>query len=143
MTNFEKVKNWMQVSGSHVPTELGDVDEATAALRLHLIDEEHRELIYAMAYEDLLQVAKEIADLLFVVYGAAVNYGIPIDEVFDAVYESNMSKMPPDGVVKYREDGKILKGDWYQEPNIGAILYGLNEDPPEHAGKTIEARRFE
>ena len=122
MTNFEKVKHWMQVFKCDVPESLTEVEESTAALRLHLIDEEYRELLYAMAFEGIEQIAKEIADLLFVVYGAAVNYGIPIDEVFNAVYESNLSKMPPDGVLKYREDKKILKGDWYKAPDIEGIL---------------------
>lgn len=124
MTNFEMVKEFADVFHvEHIQNEVPlQCNETTAALRLKLLWEEFQELTYAMAYEDVKQVAKELADLLYVTYGTANAYGIPMDEVFTEVHKSNMSKMPPDGVIKYREDGKILKGDWYKEPDLESIL---------------------
>jgi predicted HAD superfamily Cof-like phosphohydrolase len=64
------------------------------------------------------KLAKELADLLVVVYGTAAAFGIPMDDVYKAVHDSNMSKKTKDGKVLRREDGKILKSDQYHEPVI-------------------------
>lgn len=68
---------------------------------------------------DVIDIADALADLLYVVYGAAVTYGIDIGQVFDAVHRSNMSKF----IDSYtRSDGKLMKGPSWQPPNIQAIL---------------------
>ena len=64
---------------------------------------------------------KELADLLFVSFGFAVSFGFPIDEIFKRVYESNMSKLGPDGKPIYRDDGKITKGPNYHKPNLSDL----------------------
>jgi predicted HAD superfamily Cof-like phosphohydrolase len=99
----------------HAPTV---VDDRTRALRERLIQEEFEELKEAMAKNDLACIAKEMADLLYVVYGTAVSYGIDMDPVFLEVHRSNMSKV---GGYK-REDGKWVKPASYSPASIEPIL---------------------
>ncbi len=94
------------------------IDEQTRILREHLIHEEFEELREAMAKNDLSAVAKELADLLYVVYGTAVSYGIDMEPVFREVHRSNMSKV---GGYK-REDGKWVKPATYSPAAIEPIL---------------------
>lgn len=70
------------------------------------------------------ELAKELADLLYVVYGTAEEFGIPLEKVFKEVHHSNMSKLWPDGTVHYREDGKVLKPPTYYQANVEGVLYG-------------------
>jgi predicted HAD superfamily Cof-like phosphohydrolase len=100
---------------SPVPTV---VDGGTRDLRVRLIQEEFDELKEALAADDLSSIAKEMADLLYVVYGTAVSYGIDMDQVFREVHRSNMSKV---GGYK-REDGKWVKPDTYSPARIEPIL---------------------
>lgn len=67
-------------------------------------------------------LAKELADLLYVVYGTAEELGIPLEEVFKEVHQSNMSKVWPDGTVHYNEIGKVLKPDTYSPPELGHLF---------------------
>ena len=68
------------------------------------------------------QVAKELADLLYVVYGAADSLGIPLDVAFREVHRSNMSKFGPDGKAIRRDDGKVLKGPNYSPADMSVTL---------------------
>ncbi len=95
-------------------------DEATRALRVRLIQEEFEEFQQAMAQSDLHGMAKELADLLYVVYGSAVSCGIDMEPVFREVHRSNMSKV---GGHK-REDGKWVKPPTYSPADLQAILAG-------------------
>lgn len=94
------------------------VDDRTRALRERLIQEEFDELKEAMAHNDLPGIAKEMADLLYVVYGTAVSYGIDMEPVFREVHRSNMSKV---GGYK-RADGKWVKPSTYSPAVIEPIL---------------------
>jgi len=94
------------------------VDERTRELRINLIQEEFEELKDALTHGDLKSISKEIADLLYVVYGTAVSYGIDMDPVFREVHRSNMSKV---GGYK-REDGKWVKPATYSPACIEPIL---------------------
>ncbi|GAP63704.1 hypothetical protein ARMA_2127 [Ardenticatena maritima] len=91
-------------------------------LRLRLIQEEMEELCEAARQEDLPAIARELADLLYVCYGMALVYGLPIHEVFAEIHASNMSKLGPDGEPIRREDGKVLKGPNFRPPNVAALL---------------------
>jgi predicted HAD superfamily Cof-like phosphohydrolase len=71
---------------------------------------------------DLTKLAKELADLLYVVLGTAAAYGIPIDDVYREVHRSNMSKLGADGKPVYREDGKVLKGPNYTPADVETVL---------------------
>ncbi len=94
------------------------VDEGTRELRVRLIQEEFEELKEALAQGDLVSISKEMADLLYVVYGTAVSYGIDMGPVFREVHRSNMSKV---GGYK-REDGKWVKPATYSPACIEPIL---------------------
>ncbi|WP_447975165.1 pyrophosphohydrolase domain-containing protein [Nitrospira sp. Kam-Ns4a] len=93
-------------------------DEATHQLRVRLIAEEFGELQEALAHKDLVGVAKELADLLYVVYGTAVSCGIDMEPVFREVHRSNMSKV---GGHK-RADGKWVKPLTYSPADLEPIL---------------------
>lgn len=99
-------------------------DEATRALRVGLIQEEFDELKAALAQEDLAALAKELADLLYVVYGTAVACGIDMEPVFAAVHRSNMSKVGG----RKRGDGKWLKPDDWVPPRLEPILAAQRAD---------------
>lgn len=91
-------------------------DESMQAvdLRIALIDEEFTELVEAINHGDPVHIAKELADLVYVVVGTAITFGIPFNEVFAAVQQSNMTKLGSDGTVLRRDDGKILKGPGFK-----------------------------
>jgi len=123
-TNYDKVREFHKAFGHPLDKEL-DLDSLSghelATLRTRLIEEEVSEAIVALWDEGKKNFAKELADILYVVYGAAATYGIPIDEVFNRVHESNMSKLDEDGKPIYRDDGKVLKGPGYEPPSMEGL----------------------
>ena len=122
MTNFEKVKQFMQTFGQEVKTKASFSDEKTNQLRLDLISEELEELKNAMASKDLLEVADALTDILYVTYGAGHAFGINLDKCFDEVQNSNMSKLGADGKPIYSESGKVMKGPDYFKPDLSKFL---------------------
>ena len=121
-TNFDKVAEFMKAFGQDVNTTPQRLDEPTEMLRLRLIHEEMLEVKEAIHYEGLPEIAKELCDLLYVVYGMGHSMGIDLNACFNVVHESNMSKLGPDGKPIYREDGKVLKGPNYFEANLAPVL---------------------
>ena len=93
-------------------------EDPTRQLRVRLIQEEFEELQEAMVAQDLPGIAKELADLLYVVYGTAVSYGLDMDPVFREVHRSNMSKV---GGYK-RADGKWVKPPTYSPAQVEPLL---------------------
>lgn len=93
-----------------------------ALLRRRLIEEEKEELFKAMYELNLIKIADGLADLLYVVFGTAIVYGIDMEEVFDEVHRSNMSKVWKDGTVHYDEFGKMLKPSTYSPADIESVL---------------------
>ena len=91
-------------------------------LRVGLIEEELEELKKGIEEEDIVEVADALADLLYVVYGAALTFGINIDQCFWEVHRSNMTKFGPNGEVYYNELGKVIKGPDYEPPRLEPIL---------------------
>ena len=122
MTNFEKVKQFMQTFGQEVKTNASFSDEKTNQLRLDLISEELEELKNAMASKDLLEVADALTDILYVTYGAGHAFGINLDKCFDEVQNSNMSKLGSEGKPIYNESGKVMKGPDYFKPDLSKFL---------------------
>jgi len=122
MTNFEKVKQFMQTFGQEVKTKASFSDEKTNQLRLDLIKEELEELKNAMESKDLLEVADALTDILYVTYGAGHAFGINLDKCFDEVQNSNMSKLGNDGKPIYNESGKVMKGPDYFKPDLSKFL---------------------
>ena len=124
-TNFELVGDFMEAFGQDVQFEPTWPDFNTRELRLELIAEELDELSDAVADRDMVQIADALTDLLYVVYGAGHTFGIDLDECFQEVHSSNMSKLGEDGRPIHREDGKVMKGPNYFEPDLEAILGAL------------------
>lgn len=125
MTPFDAVKEF------HEKFNVGinkPIDLKLANLRLKLIEEEYLEVdlelnsnyfdYMDMSKVDKKKLTKELADLLYVTIGTAVTFGLPLEEVFNEVHKSNMSKLGEDGKPVMRPDGKILKGPFYKEPNL-------------------------
>lgn len=114
----------MEVFGQPTPVTPTLPDQKLEDFRLSLITEELKELQEALANKDLVSVADGLGDLLYVVYGTAHAFGIPIDAVFAEIHNSNMSKLAPDGKPMYREsDGKVMKGPNYFRPNLKSVIY--------------------
>ena len=124
-TNFELVGDFMEAFGQEVQFEPTWPDFNTRELRLELIQEELDELSDAIADRDMIQIADALTDLLYVVYGAGHTFGLDLDECFHEVHASNMSKLGEDGRPLHREDGKVLKGPNYFEPDLEGILGAL------------------
>ena len=122
MTNFEKVKLFMQTYGQEVKTKAEFSDEKTNKLRLDLIKEELEELTHAMSEKDLTEVADALTDILYVTYGAGHSFGIDLDRCFEEVQNSNMSKLGEDGKPIYNEAGKVMKGPNYFKPDLSKFL---------------------
>ena len=121
---FQDVKAFQTAVGQHVGTKPEFPDGAERVLRMKLLREEFEEYNDGEYKDDLENVAKELADIIYIVCGTAASYGIPLDLVFDEVHKSNMAKLGPDGKPKFREDGKVLKPEGWQAPDIKSILYG-------------------
>jgi predicted HAD superfamily Cof-like phosphohydrolase len=94
------------------------------ALRRNLIDEEiNVELLPAIDRGDLPAIADGLADAIYVIVGTALEYGIPLDRVWEAVQRANMAKVDPaTGKVQKRADGKVLKPNGWKSPDVAAIL---------------------
>ena len=123
--NYELVGDFMEAFGQQVELEPTWPDFNTRELRLDLIQEELDELAQAMEDRDMVQIADALTDLLYVVYGAGHAFGIDLDECFQEVHSSNMSKLGPNGKPIHREDGKVMKGPGFFEPDLENILGAL------------------
>ena len=122
MTNFEKVKTFMQTFGQEVKTNPSFSTDKINDLRYNLIKEELSELKEAMDNKDLLEVADALTDILYVTYGAGIAFGIDLDKCFDEVQNSNMSKLGEDGKPIYNEAGKVMKGPNYFKPDLSKYV---------------------
>jgi len=123
-TNFELAGDFMSSFGQEVLDVPTLPDQNLAKLRLELIREEVEELNVGIEGMDIVEIADALTDILYVVYGAGHAFGIDLDECYQEVHRSNMSKLGADGKPIYREDGKILKGPDYFHPNLKDILDG-------------------
>ena len=118
MSNFNKVKTFMETFGQEVKTKPSFSSDKTNSLRYDLIKEELEELKEAMENKDLLEVADALTDILYVTYGAGHAFGIDLDKCFEEVQNSNMSKLGEDGKPIYNESGKVMKGPKYFKPDL-------------------------
>ena len=122
MSNFNKVKTFMETFGQEVKTKPSFSTDKINKLRYDLIKEELEELKVAMENKDLLEVADALTDILYVAYGAGHAFGIDLDNCFNEVQNSNMSKLDEDGKPIYNEAGKVMKGPKYFKPNLNKFL---------------------
>lgn len=119
------------VKSFHEAFGLGVLDHPTAnlgenknLLRYKLMREENEEYLEAAQDGDMEEVADALGDMLYILCGTILEHGMQckIDEVFEEIQRSNMSKLGADGKPIYREDGKVMKGPNYFKPNIAGIL---------------------
>ena len=118
MTNFNKVKFFMETFGQEVKNKPSFSTDKINSLRYDLINEELEELKIAMKNKDLLEVADALTDILYVTYGAGHAFGIDLDKCFEEVQNSNMSKLGEDGKPIYNDSGKVMKGPKYFKPDL-------------------------
>ena len=118
MSNFNKVKTFMETFGQEVKTKPSFSTDKINGLRYELIKEELEELKIAMENKDLLEVADALTDILYVTYGAGHAFGINLDKCFEEVQNSNMSKLGEDSKPIYNESGKVMKGPKYFKPDL-------------------------
>ncbi len=118
MSNFNKVKTFMETFGQEVKTKPSFSTDKINSLRYDLIKEELEELKEAIENKDLLEVADALTDILYVTYGAGHAFGIDLDKCFAEVQNSNMSKLGEDGKPIYNESGKVMKGPKYFKPDL-------------------------
>ena len=122
MTNFEKVGTFMKTFGQDVKQNPSFSTSKINQLRVDLIKEELDELIEAMNKKDLVEVADALTDILYVTYGAGHAFGINLDDCFEEVQNSNMSKLDNNGKPIYNENGKVMKGPNYFKPDLSKYV---------------------
>jgi predicted HAD superfamily Cof-like phosphohydrolase len=126
--HINRVKHFhdsFNIKNHHSPTLLSKEEYE---LRYNLIKEENEEYLNACKNNDIVEIADALGDILYIALGTLLRHGLhdKIDEVFEEIHNSNMSKLDDNGKPIYREDGKVLKGPNYFKPNIKKIL-GINE----------------
>ena len=122
MSNFNKVKTFMETFGQEVKTKPSFSTNKINNLRYDLIKEELDELKDAMENNDLLEVADALTDILYVTYGAGHAFGIDLDKCFEEVQNSNMSKLDENGKPIYNDAGKVMKGSNYFKPDLSKFI---------------------
>jgi|688.fasta_scaffold19164_10 predicted HAD superfamily Cof-like phosphohydrolase len=124
---YEKIKS---VEEFHDIFKIGNssemklIDERDYTLRYNLIKEENEEYLDACKNGDLVEIADALGDQLYILFGTILKHGLQhkIEEVYDEIHRSNMSKLDEKGEPIFREDGKILKSNLYFRPEIKKIL---------------------
>lgn len=99
-------------------------DEATLELRYKLALEELDEFKEAAAAKDIVGMYDALIDQLYILLGTvhACGMGVALEEGFYEVHRSNMTKLGEDGNPIYREDGKVIKSERYDPPNLQKVL---------------------
>ncbi len=118
----EKFHNAFKIENNYQPTT--DLSTADIELRHRLMAEENEEYLEAAQNGDLIEVADALGDMLYILCGTILKHGLQdkIEEVFQEIQRSNMSKLDEKGEPIYREDGKVMKSNLYFKPNIKEIL---------------------
>jgi len=127
MSNFDKVKKFMETFGQEIKEQADFPNQKIQDLRYDLIKEELEELQVALQEKNLKEVADALTDILYVTYGAGHAFGIDLDKCFEEVQSSNMSKLDDNGKPIYDRNGKVMKGPNYFKPNLEKILVYSNE----------------
>ena len=93
-------------------------------LRFKLMEEENLEYLKATKENDIVEIADALGDMLYILCGTIISHGLQnkIEEIFQEIQNSNMSKLGDNGKPIYRDDGKVLKGPNYFKPDIRKIL---------------------
>ena len=112
----------MKTFGQEVKSKPGLSSDKINNLRINLIEEELKELKEAIKNGDLKETIDALTDILYVTYGAGHSFGVNLDECFEEVQKSNMSKLGSDGKPIYNEQGKVMKGPNYFKPDLKKYL---------------------
>lgn len=120
--SYQRVEEFHKVFGHPIADKPTLASDDRTALRIELIREELEELKQAIANDDIVGIADALGDLEYVINGAALEFGIDLPKVVEEIHRSNMTKLGSDGKPIYREDGKILKGEAYEPPNLQKAL---------------------
>jgi predicted HAD superfamily Cof-like phosphohydrolase len=124
---YEKIKS---VEEFHKVFQIGNAPQPTLiserdyTLRFNLIKEENEEYLDACKKGDMIEIADALGDQLYILFGTILKHGLQhkIEEVYDEIHRSNMSKLDENGQPIFREDGKILKSNNYFKPDITGVL---------------------
>lgn len=118
----ETFHNAFNIKNNYSPT--AELSAADIELRFNLMKEENEEYLEAAKNGDLVEIADALGDQLYILCGTILKHGLQdkIEEVFNEIQRSNMSKLDANGQPIYREDGKVLKSELYFKPNIKSIL---------------------
>lgn len=127
LTPFAMVREFHEIYGLPIADTPGHPSPEEIKLREDLLSEEYWEYDRAVAKNDLVEIADALCDMVYIILGTCLVYGLPFDEIFMEVHRSNLSKLD-DGKSILREDGKVLKGKNYSPPDIGAIINGKTEN---------------
>ena len=122
---LKAVRIFHETYGLGVSEEMkADLGALKNELRYNLMKEENEEYLEAVQNNDIVEIADALGDMLYILCGTILEHGLlhKIEEVFDEIQRSNMSKLGEDGKPIYREDGKVMKGPNYFKPNFSDIL---------------------
>ena len=122
MTNFQKVKNFMETFGQEVKSRPSFSSDFGNPETYPKFQEELEEFKQALDNNDLLEAADALTDILYVTYGAGHAFGIDLDSCFQEVQNSNMSKLGNDGKPIYNDQGKVMKGPNYFKPDLSKFI---------------------
>ena len=116
--SVKKFHNTYKLGYSETP--IANLGNSKNKLRFSLMSEENEEYLEAANNNDIIEVADALGDMLYILCGTIIEHGMQdiIEDVFDEIQRSNMSKLGEDGEPIYREDGKVLKGPNYFKPNF-------------------------
>lgn len=122
LDHVEKFHDTFGIPNEYAPK--ADISNDLIDLRFKLMAEENEEYLEAAKNGDLVEVADALGDMMYILCGTILSHGMQhkIEEVFEEIQRSNMSKLGQDGKPIYREDGKVLKGPNYFKPNIAKII---------------------
>jgi predicted HAD superfamily Cof-like phosphohydrolase len=122
IANVEKFHDAFGIKNNYAPTAGLTTEEVE--LRFNLMKEENEEYLEAAKKGDIVEIADALGDQLYILCGTILRHGLQskIEEVFQEIQRSNMSKLDENGKPIYREDGKVLKSSLYFRPNIASIL---------------------
>lgn len=131
-THLEQVRELMAVFGQHVADAPQQPDPETVALRMVLLTEEFSETMAAHAAGDMVELLDGLVDMLVIIYGTVLTFGLPLEAAWAEVHRSNMAKVDPaTGMVAYREDGKVLKPEGWEGPRLDRVLEAAGWQAPE------------
>lgn len=121
-TPHELVMEWHRIYGVPIGEEPDFITVDRTKLRMDLIKEEYHELVTAVREGNFNETIDALGDLVYVIYGMAIEMGVNLDLVMEEIQRSNLSKLGEDGKPIYRADGKVLKGPNYSPPDLDRIF---------------------